>query len=79
MSTLPLPNLELSGHSFDIVKLYKDGQEWRAQFAIDDILYPEFLEPHVNVAEMNEPDFLCYMKQQALTMASYWQGRGGNA
>jgi len=79
VSTLPQANLELAGHSFEIVKLYKNGQEWSAQFAVDGILYPEFLEPHVNVVDMREDDFLSYMKQQALTMAAYWQGRGGNA
>lgn len=79
MNTPSIPNLELDGHRFEIVKLYKDGQEWRAQFAVDNILYPEFLEPHVNVADMNEDSFLSYMKQQALTMAGYWQQQGENA
>lgn len=76
MNTALLPDNELLLHSFEIVKLYKYGEEWRAQFAIDNVLYPEFLEPHHNVAELSSDDFLRYMKGQALTMASYWQSKG---
>ncbi len=68
--------LELIGHDFEIVKLSKRGEEWHAQFAIDNTLYPEFMEPAANVAELNADDFINYMKSQALTMAAYWQQRG---
>jgi hypothetical protein len=68
----PDPNFDLQGHTFEIIQLQRMGPEWLAQFAVDGIKYPAFLEPHANVADLeDESDFLHYMEGQALTYAQY--------
>lgn len=62
---------ELEGHSFEILKLDKVSEHWLAQFAVDGKPYPPFFEPHHNVVELNEEEFLDHMKSQALTMQEY--------
>ena len=62
---------EISGHSFEIIKLQREGEQWFAQFAIDGRKYPPFYEPHVNVVDMDEQTFLLHMKSQSLGMKQY--------
>lgn len=61
---------EIAGHTFEIVKLEKVGENWLTRFAVDGVLYPTFYEPHANVAKLPGDEFLDYMKAQALTMVS---------
>ena len=62
---------ELEGHSFEILKLEKPSEHWLVQFAVDGKPYPPFFEPHHNVADLKEEEFLSHMKSQALTMKEY--------
>lgn len=66
--------MEISGHSFDILKLEKQGENWLAAFAVDGELAPPFYEPHQNVADLKSEEFLIHMKSQALAMVSYGRG-----
>lgn len=59
---------ELEGHQFEILKLSREGENWLAQFAIDGIPFPPFYEPHCNVIEMKQDEFIDHMKSQALTV-----------
>ena len=70
---------ELAGHRFEIRHLEKIGEQWYAKFAIDGRDYPAFFEPEENVHHMREPEFLDYMRSQALTMMSYSNERMGSA
>jgi hypothetical protein len=65
-----LEGIELEGHSFEILKLTKEGENWLAQFAVDGVPYPPFYEPHANVVDMDGDSFLVHMKSQALTVVS---------
>jgi hypothetical protein len=62
---------ELIGHKFEMLRLVKDGECWLAQFAVDGRPYPPFFEPHGNVVDMTEDQFLDHMRSQALTMQEY--------
>jgi len=59
---------ELAQHTFEILKLDRRGENWLAQFAVDGVPYPPFYEPHSNVVELSNEDFLDHMKASALTM-----------
>ncbi len=62
-----------------MVHLDKEGECWRAQFAVDGKLYPPFFEPHGNVVHMREEEFLDHMKSQALTMQEYVEQKAARA
>jgi hypothetical protein len=67
-----LHSADLAGHNFEIIRLERLGPEWIAQFAVDGVLYPSFLEPHANVVDLrDESEFMAYMQGQALTYAQY--------
>lgn len=70
---------ELVGHRFEILHLDKTGECWLAQFAVDGKLYPPFYEPHANVVDLNEDDFLNHMRSQALTMQEYVERKAAEA
>jgi len=61
-------SLEISGHQFEILDLRREGENWLARFAVDGRPYPPFFEPHVNVLQMNNDEFLTHMKSQALSV-----------
>lgn len=63
-----LESLELEGHTFELLQMDKQGENWLARFAVDGVPYPPFYEPHVNVIEMPSDQFMIHMKAQALTM-----------
>jgi len=60
--------LETAGHRFELLKLEKAGENWFVQFAIDGRKYPPFYEPHVNVRNLSEREFLQHLQAQSLTM-----------
>jgi hypothetical protein len=70
---------EIVGHQFEIMRLEDMGEMWFAKFAVDGRPYPAFFEPKSNVSQMLEPEFLAYMKCQALTMVSYVEQKMGHA
>lgn len=70
---------ELAGHTFEIMALHKVGECWLAQFAVDGKPYPPFFEPHHNVIEKNEDEFLDHMRSQALTMQEYVEQKAARA
>jgi hypothetical protein len=75
-----LPTEDLSGHTFERMKLQRHGDHWLVQFAVDGVSYPAFIEPHQNLVECStEQEFLAYLEGQALTFAQYYidlqQGR----
>jgi hypothetical protein len=70
---------ELQGHTFERVRLEKVSDYWLAQFAVDNKLYPPFFEPHHNVADLNEDQFLQHMQAQALTMQEYIEQKAAQA
>lgn len=63
--------MEVSNHRFAILHLEKQGENWLAAFAVDDVVCPPFYEPHANVVEMSSEEFLTHMKSQALAMYEY--------
>ena len=74
-----LPTEDLSDHIFERMKLQRHGDHWLVQFAVDGVPYPAFIEPHSNVVDYTEEEFLQYLAGQALTFAQYYidlqQGR----
>lgn len=60
--------LETAGHRFELLKLERTGENWLVQFAIDGRKYPPFYEPHVNVINLREQEFMRHLQAQSLTM-----------
>ena len=69
---------QLGLHQFEILKLVREGEHWIAHIAVDGHPYingkkVEFIEPHVNVMDMREQEFLPYMYGQALGLYEHYR------
>jgi len=64
-------SLETAGHRFELITLRKEGENWLAQFAIDGQKYPAFYEPHANVCNLKDREFMQHLQAQALTNMEY--------
>jgi hypothetical protein len=68
----------LDSHQFEILKLTREGEHWIAHIAVDGQPYVnghkvEFIEPHVNVMDMPEREFLPYLYGQALGLYEHYR------
>ena len=61
-----IDQLETQGHTFHRVHLQKKYDFWECQFAVDGVLRQGWIEPHSNVADLSDEQFLTYLHAQAL-------------
>lgn len=76
---MDIAQLELQGHQFEILKLKREGEHWVAHIAVDGNAYVgknpiEFIEPHVNVMDMPDKEFIPYLYGQALGLYEHYRG-----